>query len=144
MTKWAKNQSYLTLSLWLYCDFFDKFLFHIENFHAKTLKMNYTKCQYNNSIHRYSQKCWKIAFHGFLEIGKIGKTGESSKSYFPAYLWISFHKIIVRSPSTYTPHFKGFGIRNLLYEIRGCKKAIIKSQWQFMCGLYFYESDSSY
>ena len=27
-------------------------------------------------------------FHGFLKFEKIGKTGESSKNYFPAFLWI--------------------------------------------------------
>jgi hypothetical protein len=34
----------------------------------------------------FHKKCWKIAFPGFLEIEKIGKPGESTKSYFPAFL----------------------------------------------------------
>ena len=54
-------------------------------------------------------------FHGFLEIDKIGKTGESMKCYFPAFLRIFFDRIMVTAPSI--PHFKGLGMRNLLYEI---------------------------
>ena len=34
-------------------------------------------------------------------------------------------------------NLKGFGMTNLQYEIRFAKKAIIQSQLQFMCGLWF-------
>ena len=54
-------------------------------------------------------------FHGFLEIDKIGKTDESTKSYFLSFLWIFLDRIIVTAPSI--PHFKGLGTRNLLYEL---------------------------
>ena len=54
--------------------------------HAKTLGIRYTRCLYNNLIHRYSYKCMKIAFHEFLKIDKLGKTGESTKIFFLAYL----------------------------------------------------------
>ena len=37
LTKWAKDQSNLTLSLWLYYGFFGKFLFHIANFSCQDL-----------------------------------------------------------------------------------------------------------
>jgi hypothetical protein len=57
----------------------------------------------------------KIAFHRFLEIDKIGKTGESTKSYFLAFLSIFLDRIIVRTPTI--PHFKGLGMRNFQYKI---------------------------
>ena len=104
--------------------------------HAKISKMRDTNRQYNNSIHSFSWECWKIAFHEFLEIDKIGKTGESTKSFFPAYLWISLDNISVWSPS-----ITGLGKKNLLYEIKICNKAIIKSQRQFICGSNIYGSD---
>ena len=52
---------------------------------------------------------------GFLEIGKIDKTGESTKIFFPVYLWISLDEISVWAPSI--PYFKGLGMSNLQYEI---------------------------
>jgi hypothetical protein len=35
---------------------------------------------------------WKMAFYGFLEIDKIGKTGESMKSYFSSIFMNIFGK----------------------------------------------------
>ena len=67
---------------------------------------------------RYSLKCWKIAFPGFLEIDKTDKTRESMKSYFPAFLSIS--RITV--PASSITHFKDLGMTNLQYAIRICQK----------------------
>ena len=51
------------------CGFIDSFLINtyliLQISHAEIFKMRYTRCPYNNSIQRYSWKCWKIAFHGF-------------------------------------------------------------------------------
>ena len=40
---------------------------------------------------------------------------KSMKSYFPAFLRIFLDRIIVKAPSI--PHFKGLGMRSMLYEI---------------------------
>ena len=40
-------------------------------------------------------------------------------------------------------HFKGFGMINLQYEIRMCKKIIMKSQWHVIFGILFSESEFS-
>ena len=55
-----------------------------------------------------------------LSLGKIGKTGEFMKKYFPALSQISLKIIVVQAPTI--PHFKGLGMRNLQYEIRICQK----------------------
>ena len=49
-----------------------------------------------------------------MEIDKIDKTGESMKTYLPAFLWITFNTTIVQALSI--PHFKGLNMRNLQYE----------------------------
>ena len=55
-----------------------------------------------------------------LSSGKIGKTCEFMKKYFPALSQISLERIIVQAPTI--PHFKGLVMRNLQYEIRICQK----------------------
>ncbi len=68
-------------------------------------------------------------FHGFLEIYKIGKTGESTNTYFPVFLSISLDRIISLTFSI--PHLKGLGMRNLQYEKRTSQK-IVKFLRNFM------------
>ena len=59
-----------------------------------------------------------------MEIDKIDKTGESMKTYLPAFLWITFNTTIVQAPSI--PHFKGLNMRNLQYEIKISQKTHTK------------------
>ena len=75
----------------------------------------------------------------FCKLTELTKTDEYMKRYFPAILWIPFDQIIVQAPSI--PHFKGLGMRNLEYEIRICKKLILKSQCQCQCCPSFFETD---
>ena len=60
-----------------------------------------------------------------MKLTKLKNNDESMKGYFPAILLFIFDKIIVQTPSI--PHFKGLGMRNLLYEKKIHKKDIIKS-----------------
>ena len=57
----------------------------------------------------------------FFILRQIGKTGTSTKNYFPAFLSIPLDRIIVDAPSI--PHFKDLDMTNLQYEIRICKKS---------------------
>ena len=41
------------------------------------------------------------------------------------------------------PHFNACSMKILQKEIKLCQKVIIKSQWQFMFGTFFFASDSS-
>ena len=107
-----------------HCDFIMNFLansyFILKNWQAKFFKMRYTRCQDKNYFQRCTQKEWKITFHGLLEISKIDKPGESIKSYFPAFLWISLYRIIAHAPRIL--HFKVLGMANLQYGINICQR----------------------
>ena len=46
----------------------------------------------------------------------FGKTGEFMKKYLPLLSQISLKSVIALAPTI--PHFKGFSMRNLQYEIR--------------------------
>ena len=57
----------------------------------------------------YPKMFIKMLENGFMEIVKMGKTGESMNSYFPSFLSISLDMIIVQAPSI--PHFKDLGMK---------------------------------
>ena len=46
----------------------------------------------------------------------LGKTGEFMKKYLPSLSQISLKRVLALAPTI--PHFKGFSMRNLQYEIR--------------------------
>ena len=48
--------------------------------------------------------CLVVFFTTLLNLGKTVKTGESMKSYFPAFLWKSLDRIIAQKPTI--PQFK--------------------------------------
>ena len=96
--------------------------FILQISHAKTFKMRY---MYKMLVQDVFPKIFiKMLECSFSWISgnwlKLGKTGESMKSYFPASLWITLDRIIILTPSIH--HFKGLGMRNLQYEIRICQK----------------------
>ena len=71
-------------------------------------------------------KTWrKVGKTRYWKLTKFKKTGESMKSYFPAFLWITLGKIILLKPSIH--HSKGLGMRNWQYEISIYQKIIDKA-----------------
>ena len=110
-----------TWTSWLYFIFFlANSNFILQMAQAKTFKMRYNRCQYNNYIQVYSWNARKKAFHGFTRFANFVNFKKPMKSYFPAFLWISIDQITV--PASSLAHFKGLGMRNLQYEKIICQK----------------------
>ena len=56
-----------------------------------------------------------------MSLGKIDKSGDSMKSYFPTILRIFFLDRIKLKAQT-IPHFEGLDMRNFQYEMRVIQK----------------------
>ena len=70
---------------------------------------------------------------------------KSMKSYLPAFLWISWDRIMIQAPSI--PHFKDLSMRNLQYELGICQKIHNKvtMPWQVFANFVnFLKSKKSY
>ena len=63
----------------------------------------------------------KSSLFVFLSLGKIDKSGDSMKSYFPTILRIFFLDRIKLKAQT-IPHFEGLDMRNLQHKMRKSQK----------------------
>ena len=120
---WQNGQK-INVTWHCFCDFIMNCLtnsyFILQIRHAKTFECG-IPCAgtiiLSKDIH---ENAGTIAFHGFTSFANFVNFQKSMKSYFPAFLWISLDRIIVQASNT--PHFKGFDMRNLQYDIRICQK----------------------